>query len=148
MARNEDKNRSAGVCAAEGAAPPVLLLGLENSNARPARERAPLTRVTLFAPFWLDNRTGRPLVFQDRAAAPASACLLGGRAPGTFAEVLCPGARGAVQTPCMVIVQQQDRAPAGRPRARHLCRGFYPGAQGLQTLCRSLMKPVMSAMSC
>lgn len=88
-----------GTCAAEGAAPPVLLLGLENSNARPARERAPLTRVTLFAPFWLDNRTGRPLVFQDRAAAPASACLLGGRAPGTFAEVLCPGAHQGMQIP-------------------------------------------------
>ncbi len=76
-----------------GAAPPTLLLGLENSNAGAAgRARQPLTRVTLFAPFWLDNRTGRPLTFQDRAAAPGSLCLPHGRALGAFAEVQCPGA--------------------------------------------------------
>ncbi len=81
-----------GACAAEGAAPPVLLLGLENSNAGAGRSRAaPLTRVTLFAPFWVDNRTGRPLAFQDHAAAPSSPWLMGARAPGSFAEVLCPG---------------------------------------------------------
>jgi len=98
-----------------GAAPPTLLLGLENSNAGAAgRARQPLTRVTLFAPFWLDNRTGRPLTFQDRAAAPGALCLPHGRALGAFAEVQCPGA-GA-----------RRALPAARARARRVRGGAVP----------------------
>lgn len=43
--------------------PKVLLLSLHNSLA--AKEDDHVCRVSLFAPFWIDNRTGFDLIFKD-----------------------------------------------------------------------------------
>ena len=71
-------------------APPLVLLGLDNSRAR-GRPKQPLTRVAFFSSYWIDNRTGMDLMFQDHAAAHANPFLLGARMPGAYAEVLVPG---------------------------------------------------------
>lgn len=67
-----------------------MLLGLDNSRAR-GRPKQPLTRVAFFSSYWIDNRTGMDLMFQDHAAAQANPFLLGARMPGAYAEVLVPG---------------------------------------------------------
>ena len=45
-------------------------------------------QVTLFAPYWLDNRTGMDLAFQD---APPSGRILGVRSRFDYNEVVSPG---------------------------------------------------------
>jgi len=67
-----------------------VLLGLDNSRAR-GRPQQPLTRVAFFSSYWIDNRTGMDLMFQDHAAAHRNPFLLGARLPGAYAEVLVPG---------------------------------------------------------
>ena len=67
-----------------------MLLGLDNSRAR-GRPQQPLTRVAFFSSYWIDNRTGMDLMFQDHAAAHPNPFLLGARMPGAYAEVLVPG---------------------------------------------------------
>ena len=67
-----------------------MLLGLDNSRAR-GRPKQPLTRVAFYSSYWIDNRTGMDLMFQDHAAAQANPFLLGARMPGAYAEVLVPG---------------------------------------------------------
>ncbi len=71
-------------------APLLVLLGLDNSRAR-GRPKQPLTRVAFYSSYWIDNRTGMDLMFQDHAAAQANPFLLGARMPGAYAEVLVPG---------------------------------------------------------
>ncbi len=44
--------------------------------------------MTLFAPYWLDNRTGMDLAFQD---APPSGRILGVRSRFDYNEVVSPG---------------------------------------------------------
>ena len=82
-----------------------MLLGLDNSRAR-GRPQQPLTRVAFFSSYWIDNRTGRDLMFQDHAAAHPNPILLGARMPGAYAEVLVPGKPAepcrAVQTLCLL----------------------------------------------
>lgn len=46
-----------------GAAPSQLFLGIENSMAAASGDRA-VCAVTLYSPYWLDNRTGLDLDFQ------------------------------------------------------------------------------------
>ncbi|KAK9800258.1 hypothetical protein WJX73_008605 [Symbiochloris irregularis] len=72
-----------------GGAPDVLYLGLDNSLARTAGK--PLCRLTLFAAYWLDNRTGLDLSFQDHESAPRAPILLGARIPCDTTSVLAPG---------------------------------------------------------
>lgn len=67
-------------------------LGIDNSRAR-GRQEQPLARLTFFASYWIDNRTGVDLLFQDHAAARHLPLLLGARLPYAFAPVLVPGAR-------------------------------------------------------
>ena len=71
-------------------APPQVFLGIDNSRAR-GRPEQPLAKLTFFASYWIDNRTGMDLVFQDHAAAAPNPLLLGARMPGAFAQVLVPG---------------------------------------------------------
>lgn len=73
-----------------GSAPPEVHLGIDNSRARGRREQ-PLARLTFFAAYWIDNRTGVDLLFQDHAAARHLPLLLGARLPYAFAPVLVPG---------------------------------------------------------
>ena len=65
-------------------------LGIDNSRAR-GRLEQPLARLTFFASYWIDNRTGLDLLFQDHAAARHLPLLLGARLPYAFAPVLVPG---------------------------------------------------------
>lgn len=74
-------------------APPQVYLGIDNSRAR-GRPEQPLAKLTFFASYWIDNRTGMDLVFQDHAAAAPNPLLLGARMPGAFAQVLVPGKTG------------------------------------------------------
>ena len=76
-------------CATEGRAPPYLVLGIDNSAARGGwQAAAPLTRLSFFAPYWVDNRSGMDLVFQDQAAAGQAHGI---RPPWAYIEVLAPG---------------------------------------------------------
>ena len=70
-----------------GAAPPMIYLGIDNTLAL---ERGPLAhcRVTLYAPYWLDNRTGMDLSFKD---APLSGRLFGVRSRFDYNEVVACG---------------------------------------------------------
>lgn len=45
----------------------------------------------MFAPYWVDNRTGRDLFFKDYLSANRPAYLMGAKWPGSFAEVETPG---------------------------------------------------------
>lgn len=61
----------ASVCIS-GTAPSQLFLGIENSMAA-ARGDSSVCAVTLYAPYWLDNRTGLGLDFQVCAASAGHA---------------------------------------------------------------------------
>ena len=50
-----------------------------------------MCKLTFFAPYWLDNRTGLDLVFTDHQSAPQSPLLLGTRLPWERTNVYCPG---------------------------------------------------------
>lgn len=73
--------------AATGAAPPLMFLGIDNTLAV---ETGPLAhcRVTLYAPYWLDNRTGLDLSFKD---APLSGRLFRVRSRFDYNEVVAQG---------------------------------------------------------
>ena len=73
-----------------GGAPDVLYLGLDNSLASSSSTQS-LCRLTFFAPYWVDNRTGLPLAFKDHASAPKSPILLGARIPFDTTSVRAPG---------------------------------------------------------
>ncbi|KAK9815754.1 hypothetical protein WJX72_009012 [[Myrmecia] bisecta] len=71
-------------------APPTMHLGIDNSMAGNSSDRS-VCKVTLFAPYWIDNRTGIDLIFQDHPSAPSIALLCGANTPWDYAEVLVPG---------------------------------------------------------
>ncbi|KAK9867090.1 hypothetical protein WJX84_006946 [Apatococcus fuscideae] len=72
--------------------PNIMYVGIDNSMVNESG-RSPLCRVTLFAPFWLDNRTGMDLLFQDHKSAPPNPLFLGANSPFDYAEVESPGVR-------------------------------------------------------
>ena len=76
---------------AAGGAPDVLYMGLDNSLATSQGTQA-LCRLTFFAPYWVDNRTGLDLVFHDHQSAPKSALLFGARVPFDTTSVRVNGA--------------------------------------------------------
>lgn len=55
-------------------------MGLDNSLAG-GHGAQPLCRLTFFASYWIDNRTGLDLMFHDHQSAPQSPILLGARVP-------------------------------------------------------------------
>ena len=65
----------------------MIYLGIDNTLAV---ERGPLAHccVTLYAPYWLDNRTGLDLSFKD---APLSGRLFGVRSRFDYNEVVAQG---------------------------------------------------------
>ena len=79
-----------------------MLLGLDNSRAR-GRPQQPLTRVAFYSSYWIDNRTGMDLMFQDHAAAQPNPFLLGARMPGAYAEVLVPGGEQYTPIPSIAL---------------------------------------------
>ena len=72
-----------------------MYVGIDNSMVNESG-RSPLCRVTLFAPFWLDNRTGMDLLFQDHKSAPPNPLFLGANSPFDYAEVESPGGFSAI----------------------------------------------------
>ena len=68
----------------------MLYLGLDNSLGRSPTNQ-PLCRLTLFAPYWVDNRTGMDLSFHDHMSSPKSPLLLGARIPYDTTSVMAPG---------------------------------------------------------
>ena len=64
-----------------------MFLGIDNTLAL---ELGPLAhcRVTLYAPFWLDNRTGLDLAFKD---APPSGRMFGLRSGFDYNDVIAEG---------------------------------------------------------
>ena len=55
-------------------------MGLDNSLAS-GHVPQPLCRLTFFAHYWIDNRTGLDLMFHDHQSAPKAPVLLGARIP-------------------------------------------------------------------
>ena len=53
--------------------------------------QAGVCRLSLFVPYWINNRTGVDLFLKDKASAPIHPLLLGASLPGTFGEVFAPG---------------------------------------------------------
>jgi hypothetical protein len=82
-----------------------VFLGIDNSRAR-GRPEQPLAKLTFFASYWIDNRTGMDLVFQDHAAAAPNSLLLGARMPGAFAQVLVPGELMASSVIVDIVLQR------------------------------------------
>jgi len=72
-------------------APPVLHVGVYNSLADQERHQAGVSRITLYVPSWMNNRTGVDLFYQDKASAPHHPILLGHSVPWDFGEVFTPG---------------------------------------------------------
>ena len=71
-----------------------------------------MCKLTFYAPYWLDNRTGLDLVFTDHQSAPQSPLLLGARFPWEVTSVYCPGASS---TPSLI--------PARPCTCMHRCTG-------------------------
>lgn len=72
-------------------APPILHVGVHNTLADQKLEQAGVCRITLYSPFWLNNRTGVDLFYQDYTSAPTYPILCGSKMPGDFGEVFVPG---------------------------------------------------------
>ena len=70
-----------------------MMLGLDNSTAEGSPLEHTMCKLTLFAPYWLDNRTGTDLIFHDKLSAPGRAMLLGGHFPWDHGVVRAPGER-------------------------------------------------------
>ena len=68
-----------------------MMLGLDNSTAEGSPLEHTMCKLTLFAPYWLDNRTGTDLIFHDKLSAPGRAMLLGGHFPWDHGVVRAPG---------------------------------------------------------
>ena len=73
--------------------PPVMWLGVHNSRID-VEGASGCTRITLYAPYWLNNRTGVDLFYQDRASAPGNPLLFGAALPWDYGEVFTPGGWG------------------------------------------------------
>lgn len=68
-----------------------MMLGLDNSTAEGSPLDHTMCKLTLFAPYWIDNRTGTDLIFHDKLSAPGRAMLLGGHFPWDHGVVRAPG---------------------------------------------------------
>eukprot|EP00887_Chlorella_sp_A99_P007742 scaffold20.g7742.t1 len=85
--------------------PPVMFLGVHSSRQGPEGHSG-CTRITLYAPYWLNNRTGVDLFYKDRASAPGQPFLFGAALPWDYGEVFTPGTS-------MTETIQPDAADAG-----------------------------------
>ena len=72
-------------------APPVLHVGVYNTLVDQKLEHAGVCRITLYSPYWLNNRTGVDLFYQDYSSAPSQPLLCGASFPGDYGEVFVPG---------------------------------------------------------
>jgi hypothetical protein len=66
-----------------------MILGIDNSLANPDPLDGGVCRVALYAPIWVQNRTGLDLAFQDKPSAHGM--LLGYHSAWDFNEVVATG---------------------------------------------------------
>lgn len=71
--------------------PPLMFLGVHNSLTDTETPAGGSCRVTLYSPYWLNNRTGVDLFYKDHTSAPGNPVLLGAPLPWDFGEVFTPG---------------------------------------------------------
>ena len=74
-----------------GGAPPLTMLGVDNSMHDKASGDFTMCRLTLFAPYWVDNRSGMDLLFRDGPSAKGHPLLLGAHTYFDYAPVKAPG---------------------------------------------------------
>lgn len=78
-------------CVLAGGAPPMMLLGVDNSMHDKASGDFTMCRLTLFAPYWVDNRSGLDLLFKDGPSAKGHPLLMGAHTYFDYASVKAPG---------------------------------------------------------
>ena len=83
-----------------GGAPPVMMLGVDNSMHDKASGDFTMCRLTLFAPYWVDNRSGMDLLFKDGPSAKGHPLLLGAHTYFDYAPVKAPGTETKETNPC------------------------------------------------
>ncbi len=77
--------------AVTGGAPPLMMLGVDNSMHDKASGDFTMCRLTLFAPYWVDNRSGLDLLFKDGPSAKGHPLLMGAHTYFDYAPVKAPG---------------------------------------------------------
>lgn len=85
--------------------PPLLHLGLHNTLTDGNAGALGSCRVTLYAPYWLNNRTGVDLFYQDRTSAPGQPFLFGAALPWDYGEVFTPGGSHPAVTTIFLTLQ-------------------------------------------
>lgn len=81
-----------------GGAPPLMMLGVDNSMHDKASGDLSMCKLTLFAPYWIDNRSGLDLTFKDGPSGKGQPLLLGAHTIFDYALVKAPGAASALCT--------------------------------------------------
>ena len=69
----------------------MMMLGVDNSMHDKASGDFTMCRLTLFAPYWVDNRSGLDLLFKDGPSAKGHALLMGAHTFFDYAPVKAPG---------------------------------------------------------
>jgi len=69
----------------------VLQVGVYNSLTDQEMHSAGVCRITLYVPYWLNNRTGIDLFYRDKTSAPTQPLMLGHPFPWDYGEVFTPG---------------------------------------------------------
>ena len=68
-----------------------MMLAVDNSMQDKASGDFTMCRLTLFAPYWVDNRCGMDLVFKDGPSAKGQPLLMGAHTYFDYALVKAPG---------------------------------------------------------
>ncbi len=68
-----------------------MMLGVDNSMHDKASGDFTMCRLTLFAPYWVDNRSGLDLLFKDKPSAKGHPLLMGAHTYFDYAPVKAPG---------------------------------------------------------
>ena len=68
-----------------------MMLGVDNSMHDKASGDLSMCKLTLFAPYWIDNRSGLDLTFKDGPSGKGQPLLLGAHTIFDYALVKAPG---------------------------------------------------------
>ena len=68
-----------------------MMLGVDNSMHDKASGDLSMCKLTLFAPYWIDNRSGLDLTFKDGPSGKGQPLLLGAHTMFDYALVKAPG---------------------------------------------------------
>lgn len=86
-----------------GGAPPLMMLGVDNNMHDRNSGDFTMCRLTLFAPYWVDNRCGLDLLFKDGPSAKGHPLLMGHTTHFDYAPVKAPG-----MTPCPCLKKRKQ----------------------------------------